>query len=146
MQQSTDLGSDEDDDDDDWETDDEQLVHVQLSGIFQDDLGRDPSILTRFVGLDTARPIVQIGDQVFEGKYSHIVGTSVFLRTAARDPERVDPVFDRLPSKRVEYLCKTNKKLTLKRVFLKRKQTEQAPPPKRASVDEAGKEGPSTSQ
>ncbi len=104
----------------DWETDEEQLVHVELSGVFQDDLTSKED-RTKFVGLDTDKPVVQIGGQVFEGRYADAVGTSVFFKTSERDQDGVDQVFDRLPTKKVEYFCKTDKKLTLKRVFLKRK-------------------------
>ncbi len=131
-----------------WETEEEELVHVELSGTFQDDIGRQPGILTKLVGLDTERPIVQIGgqvrdlhfftsvvlyetscslSQVFEGKYVQSAGTSVFLRPSDRDTEGADQVFDKLPSKQVEYLCKTDKKLVLKRVFLNRREEETSP-------------------
>ncbi len=36
-------------------------------------------------------------------------------------------MFDKLPSKQVEYLCKTDKKLVLKRVFLNRREEETSP-------------------
>ena len=52
-----------------WETDDEgdaaadQLVLVELIGTFTDDLVRDPDLRIKFIGLDTARPMVQLGNQ-----------------------------------------------------------------------------------
>ena len=59
----------EEEEDCDWETDDEgdeaadQLVLVELIGTFTDDLVRDPDLRLKFVGLDTARPMVQLGNQ-----------------------------------------------------------------------------------
>ncbi len=55
-----------------WETEEEELVHVELSGTFQDDIGRQPGILTKLVGLDTERPIVQIGGQVRALHFFHL--------------------------------------------------------------------------
>ena len=51
--------------DEDWEVVDELLVHVEMSGIVQggsltDGLRQN----SKFIGLDSDRPIVQIGSQV----------------------------------------------------------------------------------
>ncbi len=52
-------------DDDDWEVVDELLIHVDLAGIIQGSLTTDGQQLnTKFIGLETERPIVQIGSQV----------------------------------------------------------------------------------
>lgn len=51
-------------DDDDWEVVDELLIHVDLAGIIQSSLTTDGQQLnTKFIGLETERPIVQIGSQ-----------------------------------------------------------------------------------
>ena len=66
LRMSTDRGEEEDCE---WETDEEgdeaadQLVLVELIGTFTDDLVRDPDIRVKFIGLDTARPMVQLGNQ-----------------------------------------------------------------------------------
>ena len=49
-----------------WERDDgeeEQLVLIELFGTFTDDLVKDPDLRAKFIGLDTARPMVQLGNQ-----------------------------------------------------------------------------------
>ena len=49
-----------------WETDEEgedQLVLVELFGTFTDDLVKDTDLGAKFIGLDTARPMVQLGNQ-----------------------------------------------------------------------------------
>ena len=49
-----------------WETDEEdgeQLVLVEMFGTFTDDLVKDPDLHAKFIGLDTARPMVQLGNQ-----------------------------------------------------------------------------------
>lgn len=102
-----------------WETDEEELVHVELSGIFQDDLLKKPEVITKFVGLDTKEPIVQLGNQVFAGSYTEVVGTSVFFQVEDVDEDdEVDPVFGKPSDQKLRYLCKSGKKLVLKRVFL----------------------------
>ena len=109
-----------------WETEDEELVHVELSGIFQDDLRRDPNLLKRFFGLETNEPLVQIGaNQVFSGNYNQTPGTSVFFLkneepTPEEGEEQNDPLFSNRSNK-LEYLCKADTKLVLKRVFLKKR-------------------------
>ena len=51
--------------DDEWEVVDELLIHVDLAGIIQSSLTTDGQQLnTKFIGLETERPIVQIGSQV----------------------------------------------------------------------------------
>lgn len=50
---------------DDWEVADEILVHVDVPAIVQCGTSADGQQLnTKFIGLDTDRPIVQIGTQV----------------------------------------------------------------------------------
>ena len=39
-------------------------VLVELSSIFKGELVKDPNLHVKFVGLDTERPIVQLGTQV----------------------------------------------------------------------------------
>jgi general transcription factor 3C polypeptide 6 len=114
------------DDSDGWETEEEQLVQVELSGFFQDDLSKNPKLHTKFVGLDTEQPVIQLGNQVFAGKYTETIGTTVYFkasRTDSDDVDKADPVFDNKPTEPVEYFCKTDRKLLLKRVFLGSKDT-----------------------
>lgn len=89
-----------------WELVSEDLVHVELSGIFQEDLKQvqQGNVPVKWVGLDTDQPIVQIGGQVFAGHHESTVGTSVILNQEG------------------DYVCKTDKKLVFKRVFLKPKE------------------------
>lgn len=126
----------------------EELVQVEINGIFQDLFKpaahsrdrkgsvkggpQDQDLRAKFVGLDTQQPIVQIGNQVFAGTYEHTLGTSIFFTLEHTSPATASSgesssdqsadhrkVFDNSPAdKRVEYACKANKKLVLKRVFL----------------------------
>ena len=107
---------------DGWETDEETLVHVHISGVFQEDLCKQKQ--AKFIGLDSEEPVVQLGNQVFAGKYQDIVGTALFFeeKKDKEEENRSDPVFEN-PDKKVDlkYKCKTNRRLVLKRVFLKEK-------------------------
>lgn len=145
-------GEEEDQFEEEVEVLEEELVQVEINGIFQDlfkpaaqSVGRDrkgsvkgggpqdQDLRAKFVGLDTQQPIVQIGNQVFAGTYEHTLGTSIFFTLEHTSPATACPgdsssgdqsaghrrVFDNSPAdKRVEYACKANKKLVLKRVFL----------------------------
>ena len=132
------------------QTDEEQLVHVSVSGILQEDLSQlprskstdffvkklllpknphdasvcDKTIFFRdqisFLDIASARPLVTIGSQAFVGEYEDAVGTSVFFKQSPAKGAR-DPVFGRQPATQVSYLEHTRKKLQLKRVFLNKK-------------------------
>lgn len=128
-----------------WVIESEELLHVEINGIFQDILpshntknipAQTSDDVVRFVGLDTSEPIAQIGGigegssaAFFSGHYENTVGTSTFFLVEDSDPEengpKSDPVFfedSGIPaSKRVRYSCKADKKLVLNRVFLNKK-------------------------
>lgn len=106
--------------DSDYETDEEQLVHVSVSGILQEDLSQLPRDQISFLDIASARPLVTIGSQAFVGEYEDSVGTSVFFKQSPAKGAR-DPVFGRQPATQVSYLEHTRKKLQLKRVFLNKK-------------------------
>lgn len=106
--------------DSDYETDEECLVHVSVSGILQEDL----SLLARdqfsFLDIQSQRPLITIGGQAFVGQYEDTVGSSVFL-TRAASTAVTDQVFGRQAATQLTYLAATTKKLQLKRVFLNKK-------------------------
>jgi hypothetical protein len=136
-------------DSDEWEVDNEELLHVEINGIFQDILpshettsnsSDDSNDVVRFLGLDSSEPIAQIGgisqDQkevasstFFSGHYENTLGTSTFFTFQESNLEengiKDDSVFSELsevtPAKRVRYAYKADKKLVLKRVFLNQK-------------------------
>lgn len=137
------------DSEEEWVVDKEELLHVEINGIFQDILPtlesnsvpRDKTNeIVRFVGLDSSEPIAQIGgltDGVeeataatfFSGHYENTIGTSTFFALQESDLEtngiNDDSVFGEISeasaAKRVRYTCKADKKLVLKRVFLNQK-------------------------
>lgn len=128
-----------------WVIDSEELLHVEINGIFQDILPSHNSKnlptqssddVVRFLGLDTSEPIAQIGGTeegssaaFFSGHYENTVGTSTFFSVEdsylEENGSKSDPVFfedSGIPaSKRARYICKADKKLVLNRVFLNKK-------------------------
>jgi general transcription factor 3C polypeptide 6 len=106
--------------DSDYETDDECLIHVSVSGILQEDLSHLTSEQFSFLDIHSDRPLVTIGNQVFVGEYQDTVGTSVFFTQSENTTAR-DQVFSRKPGIEVKYFNSTRKKLVLKRVFLNKK-------------------------
>lgn len=134
---------------DEWEVEKEELLHVEINGIFQDILPtyetnsvqRDKTNeVVRFVGLDTSEPIAQIGGitedveegaaaTFFSGHYENTLGTSTFFTFQESNLEengiKDDSVFSEqsevTPAKRLRYAYKADKKLVLKRVFLNQK-------------------------
>jgi len=107
--------------DTDYESDEEALIHVSVSGTLQDDLRNLKSEDFSFLDVDSERPLVAIGNQVFEGEYVDCVGTSVFF-TACERREPRDKVFDKYSSTvSVQLSDTTRKRLVLKRVFLNKK-------------------------
>jgi len=108
-------------DDSDYEVESECLLHVSVSGLLQEDLNLESDL--RFIQLDSDNPIVQVGNQVFEGEYEDTVGTSLFF-SATENTEPADPVFGNKVPYNLTYLDSTRKKLKLKRVFLKAKPSE----------------------
>jgi len=106
--------------DSDYETDDECLIHVSVSGILQEDLSHLTTDQFSFLDIQSDRPLVTIGNQVFVGEYQDTVGTSTFF-TQSENTSIKDQVFSRKPGIEVKYFNSTRKKLVLKRVFLNKK-------------------------
>ena len=74
----------------------------------------------QFVDIDSDKPLVRIGNQVFVGEWRDTLGSSVFF-SKTDEPSASDPVFGNKPGKCLHYEQKTAKKLVLKRVFLNKK-------------------------
>ena len=103
-----------------FQTDDECLIHVSVSGILQEDLSHLTTDQFSFLDIHSERPLVTIGNQVFVGEYQDTVGSSVFFTQCENTTAR-DQVFSRKPGIEVKYFNLTRKKLVLKRVFLNKK-------------------------
>ncbi|KAM9351684.1 general transcription factor 3C polypeptide 6 isoform 2-T2 [Symphorus nematophorus] len=97
---------------DEWE--EEQLVVVELSGIINNDFLSKCRGTCKILDIDSERPMMQVGQYVFAGKYEEALGTCV--------------LFDERPKKgkadsgpELKYKCHTVKKLMMQRIFLTEK-------------------------
>ncbi|XP_013776239.1 uncharacterized protein LOC106461014 [Limulus polyphemus] len=102
------------------EEEEESLVLVELTGIIDLDLYSLKDKNCKIVGLESSKPVLQLDNYYFVGEYEDIVGTAVVF-------EEVIPQTSRKTEKNLRYLCKTNKKLAMKRAFLQQKQSENEP-------------------
>lgn len=130
-------------DDSDYEVESECLLHVEVSGLLQEDLSLHSDI--RFIQLDSDKPLVQVGNQIFEGEYEDTVGTSLFF-SQTENTEPVDPVFGHKVPYTTQFLDSTRKKLKLKRVFLKAKHQSESNQTKTTSDSKSSSEAGATSQ
>lgn len=130
--------------DSDYETDEECLVHVSVSGILQEDLSLLAPSQFSFIDISSSRPLVTIGGQAFVGDFQDTAGSSVFFSRDQVTEER-DQVFSRQPASKVKYLASTRKKLELKRVFLNKKPTGKTETTASGTASESKPEKPAVS-
>lgn len=99
------------------------LVMVELHGVIDSEIfAQDSFAKFKILAVDSERPILQVENFVFSGEYEHTMGTAVFFEEEDKRVKKCDPVFCKKPSRMLKYVCKTNKKLTMKRVFISEKQ------------------------
>lgn len=111
--------------DSDYETEEETLLHVEVGGILQEDLRLATAAHLKFIDIESAEPLVQLGSQVLAGSYQDTLGTSLFfLKESGAPPSGGhDPVFGREVKTNVSFVAASRKKLLLKRVFVKERPT-----------------------
>ncbi|XP_071486187.1 general transcription factor 3C polypeptide 6-like [Diadema antillarum] len=95
--------------DNDW-IEEEHLVLVELSGVADDQNFAKSKKECKILGIETEKPVLQVGNSVFQGEYKKAVGTIVIFEG---DDE----------GKNWKYKCCTHNKLEMKRVFLQPKET-----------------------
>lgn len=101
------------------------LVMVELHGVIDSEIfAQDSFEKFKILAVDSERPILQVENFVFSGEYEHTLGTAIFFEEEDKRVKKCDPVFCKKPSRMLKYVCKTNKKLTMKRVFVSEKQQE----------------------
>lgn len=102
------------------EEEEEYLVHVEFDSLLDSDTFEDPNLFFKVIGIDSEKPILQIGDQVFTGTYNDIPGTSLFFEEDENKVED-DAVFAKTAERTLKYKYKTRKSLVMRRVFIKKK-------------------------
>ncbi|XP_014670568.1 PREDICTED: general transcription factor 3C polypeptide 6-like [Priapulus caudatus] len=101
------------DSDSDYEVDEEAYVLLELSGIIDSDYLKKCEPKCKVLGLDRAKPIVQVGRHVFAGKFEDTVGTAVFFSEEQQGGANT--------AKQLSYFTHTSKKLCVQRAFLSEK-------------------------
>ncbi|GFT83734.1 uncharacterized protein NPIL_511911 [Nephila pilipes] len=91
----------------------EAIVLVELNGIIDSDFLLQAQDHSKFLGIDTDEPILQIGNCLFKGEYEDTVGTVIVYEPT--DTSKTDA--SETTENSYEFLCKTDKKLTMKRCF-----------------------------
>ncbi|XP_029471925.1 general transcription factor 3C polypeptide 6 isoform X2 [Rhinatrema bivittatum] len=99
----------------------EQLVVVELSGIIDTDFLEKCENQCKILGIDTAKPILQVGKYVFAGEYADALGTCVVFE---EDPDHVEASTDSSSKPKLKYKCHTVRKLNMTRTFLTEKEGE----------------------
>ncbi|XP_036758871.2 general transcription factor 3C polypeptide 6 isoform X1 [Manis pentadactyla] len=94
----------------------EQLVVVELSGIIDSDFLSKCDGRCKILGIDTARPILQVDSYVFAGEYEDTLGTCVIFE---ENVEHVDTEGSNKTA--LKYRCHTMKKLSMTRTLLTEK-------------------------
>ncbi|KAL6106838.1 gtf3c6 [Pungitius sinensis] len=95
---------------DEWE-EEEQLVVVELSGIINNDFMAKCRGKCKILGIDSEKPMMQVGQYVFAGEYEDTLGTCVlFEETPQKGKAGSVPA--------LKYMCHTTKKLMMQRIFL----------------------------
>lgn len=104
--------------DDFIETAEEQFVLVEFAGNTGSDALNQENVSMRVLGIETEQPIIQIGNQLYHGKYYDTIGTELFFNEIEAEPPS-DPLFSVKLDKKLQLYGKTNTKLVISRAFAK---------------------------
>lgn len=124
------------DDSEEWE-EQELLVYLDFNSKIDDDI-IDMEKEFKIIGLDSDNPILQVSNQVYSGEWKDSLGTQVILEED-KNPPRSDPLFSEVPQTYLKYMCKTDKVLSMSRIFVSSKteagnKNEQSPSEPASSV------------
>nr|XP_022904209.1 general transcription factor 3C polypeptide 6 [Onthophagus taurus] len=92
--------------------DQETYIYLDLNGKLDVNYFQNNKIFFKMINLDE-KPMVQIGNYVFEGKYEDYLGTKVFF-VENQDYEASENIFERQSPLHLKYFTKTAKVLQLK--------------------------------
>lgn len=100
------------------ETVEERYILVEFAGNTGSDALNQENMSIKVLGVETEKPIIKIGNQLYEGKYYDTIGTELFFTEAEGEPPS-DTLFDAKLEKKLEFYGKTNTKLVVSRAFAK---------------------------
>ncbi|XP_041974388.1 general transcription factor 3C polypeptide 6 isoform X2 [Aricia agestis] len=95
------------------DSEEEILVYAE----FKDNINIDNHKNLHVLGIDTKSPVFQLDDTFYIGKFENPFGTYMFFGEDP-SPRSLDPLFDKLPDKSLQYICKTRKFLTLQHALI----------------------------
>lgn len=119
----------------------ETLVLVELHGVIDSEIfAQDSFDKFKILAIESESPILQVENFVFTGEYDHTMGTAVIFEEEEKKVKKCDPVFCKKPTRMLKYVCKTNKKLNMKRVFVSEKSEGNAVKLKKERMEEGERE------
>lgn len=94
---------------------DETLVILQFTDIDDANYSQQFSNKFKTIDIESANPIIQIGNRFYKGEYTNNIGTYLFFEQQQREPEHLTEDSEASKS---EYSGKSFKKLVLNRLFI----------------------------
>lgn len=105
------------------EEEEEALVLVELSGIIDNDFLYKNEKCCKILGVASDEPVLQIGHYIFSGEYKNALGTlAIFEETGVE--KQINTGAGKKVYKELKLKHTTDKKLVMKRAFLKEKSAE----------------------
>lgn len=95
----------------------EYLVYVDFGPHLPFDELVDPETQIKIIGLDTDTPLAQVNGRFYQGDYDYAMGTKLFFAEAEEDM-RQHWFGERHSSKSFKFMDKTDKVLTMNRIFV----------------------------
>lgn len=89
---------------------------MEFAGNTGSDALNQENVSFHVLGIETDHPIIQIGNQLYNGKYLDTLGTELFF-TEREGETPADALFDCKLDKKLEFFGKTNLKLVISRAF-----------------------------
>ncbi|XP_049943673.1 general transcription factor 3C polypeptide 6-like [Schistocerca serialis cubense] len=106
--------------DDEYE-EEEILVELKFEGgNLHEPLLNQKGVHFKLIGATTAKPVLQLGEQIFAGQYVDAMGTTIIFEEDESMPY-YDPVFSTNPESPLRYYASTRKCLVMSRIFIKEK-------------------------
>ncbi|ESP02456.1 hypothetical protein LOTGIDRAFT_237960 [Lottia gigantea] len=96
----------------------ETTVVVELNGLTDTEFLKKDNVQCKVLGINTEKPLLQLGTNIFSGEYKDSVGTYLLLNKKSEQDAGVSDV---------EYHSKTTKTLVMHRTFLNEKTGDIAP-------------------
>lgn len=107
------------------------LIYMDFEEYSKTSIGNSDKIF-KLIGLETEKPVLQLGNNIYEGEYIATCGTNVLFEEDEEPKPTIRPVAKNEPNIYYKYSCMTEKTLHMKRIFVREKepaeQRPEAPP------------------